>query len=194
MGEHLSKALFRADDTDGYEEIKRCSQNFIVSAMARELGPLGMPKAFNAEILASMSAFVKFDHKKGAYVNLKKKLSGTKHQEKLYIVQPGDTVNRIAVRFGVSEDDIVRYNSIPNRATIKPGQQITVPMPPAKGCSIFGGSAVFKKLLKQLKPMLTKATAASQNNRSQWCQTGCFRKQSKYEVQAQNSDGDTNAG
>lgn len=44
-----------------------------------------------------------------------------------YIVQPGDTLNSIAGRFGVSLEDLITANSISDPNQIAPGQQLTIP-------------------------------------------------------------------
>ena len=44
-----------------------------------------------------------------------------------YIVQPGDTLTRIAQRFGTTVDTLVRNNNIPNPNLIHVGQQLEVP-------------------------------------------------------------------
>jgi lysozyme len=45
-----------------------------------------------------------------------------------YIVQPGDTVSSIARDFGLSVDDLVRYNGIRNPDLIFVGQIVCAPL------------------------------------------------------------------
>ncbi|MCB0000408.1 MAG: LysM peptidoglycan-binding domain-containing protein, partial [Anaerolineales bacterium] len=44
-----------------------------------------------------------------------------------YIVQPGDTLTRIAQRFGTTVNTLVQTNRIPNPNLIHVGQQLEVP-------------------------------------------------------------------
>jgi membrane-bound lytic murein transglycosylase D len=48
-----------------------------------------------------------------------------------YRVRRGDTLSRIATRYGVSEDTIVALNELPNRNSLQPGQWLTVTGTPA---------------------------------------------------------------
>ncbi len=45
----------------------------------------------------------------------------------VYTVQPGDTLSRIARRFGVSLNDLAAANGIVNRSFIRAGQQLKIP-------------------------------------------------------------------
>jgi len=45
----------------------------------------------------------------------------------IYIVQPGDSLNLIASRFGVSVKDILRHNWVRDDLTIYPGQFLFIP-------------------------------------------------------------------
>lgn len=47
----------------------------------------------------------------------------------LYIVQPGDTIWKIAQKFGVTVADIVAANNIADPSRIDIGQQLTIPVP-----------------------------------------------------------------
>jgi murein DD-endopeptidase MepM/ murein hydrolase activator NlpD len=44
-----------------------------------------------------------------------------------YTIQPGDTLNVIAIKFGVSVDDIILANNITNPHILSAGQQIVIP-------------------------------------------------------------------
>jgi len=44
-----------------------------------------------------------------------------------YVVQPGDTLNSIAGRFGVSLNDLINANNISNPNSISPGQPLIIP-------------------------------------------------------------------
>ena len=43
-----------------------------------------------------------------------------------YIVVKGDTLFKISRRYGVTVDDLVRWNGIKNRNLIHPGQQLKI--------------------------------------------------------------------
>jgi len=43
-----------------------------------------------------------------------------------YIVVKGDTLYKISRRYGVTVDDLVRWNGIKNRNLIHPGQQLKI--------------------------------------------------------------------
>src|SRR5690606_10780411 len=45
----------------------------------------------------------------------------------IHIVQPGETLYRISVRYGVSMDTIAQANQISNRERILAGQRLTIP-------------------------------------------------------------------
>ena len=51
----------------------------------------------------------------------------------IYVVQPGDTLGDIAVRFGVSVLALQVLNQIPNSELIIPGQALLIPQPPQMG-------------------------------------------------------------
>jgi len=44
-----------------------------------------------------------------------------------YIVRPGDTLYRIALRYGTNYMELARVNGIPNPRLIYPGQQLCIP-------------------------------------------------------------------
>ncbi len=44
-----------------------------------------------------------------------------------YTIQPGDTLNVVAIKFGVSVDDIIQANNITNPNLLSAGQQILIP-------------------------------------------------------------------
>jgi LysM repeat protein len=46
-----------------------------------------------------------------------------------YVIQVGDTLNRIAGRYQVSVNDILEYNDLENADLIEPGQQLIIPPP-----------------------------------------------------------------
>ncbi len=46
-----------------------------------------------------------------------------------YTVQPGDTLSGIAVRFGVSEEEIMAVNDLENRDRLFVGQELAIPAP-----------------------------------------------------------------
>ncbi len=49
------------------------------------------------------------------------------HRDRLYIVQRGDTLSKIASRYGLAERDLVALNNLRSRHTIHPGQVLTLP-------------------------------------------------------------------
>jgi nucleoid-associated protein YgaU len=53
----------------------------------------------------------------------------------VYIVQSGDTMSKIAKKFGVALGDLIAANaeSIPNPDRLKIGDQVTIPVPQASG-------------------------------------------------------------
>jgi LysM repeat protein len=46
-----------------------------------------------------------------------------------YDIQPGDSLGKVAKRFGVSVDDLMTLNSITNPDHIEVGQQLQIPAP-----------------------------------------------------------------
>ncbi|MFN3742162.1 MAG: LysM peptidoglycan-binding domain-containing protein [Anaerolineales bacterium] len=50
-------------------------------------------------------------------------------REETYVVQPGDTLNQIAVRYGVSIESLVRANALSNPDFLEPGQILLLPTP-----------------------------------------------------------------
>jgi LysM repeat protein len=44
-----------------------------------------------------------------------------------YIIEPGDTLWGIAQNFGITIDEILRYNNIQDINRIRPGQQLHIP-------------------------------------------------------------------
>jgi LysM repeat protein len=53
----------------------------------------------------------------------------TPGQATLYVVQSGDTLWSIAIRFGVPEDDIVAENGLSDRDQLYAGQELRIPAP-----------------------------------------------------------------
>ncbi len=49
------------------------------------------------------------------------------NQEEIYIVKKGDTLSEIAIKFGVSYQELAKYNNIKNANLIYPNQQIKIP-------------------------------------------------------------------
>lgn len=49
----------------------------------------------------------------------------------VYIVQRGDTINRIATRHGVTPESIISLNELSNPNRITPGQRLLIPAAPA---------------------------------------------------------------
>lgn len=47
----------------------------------------------------------------------------------IYVVQPGDTLSRIAERFGVTVDALAKANLIVNRDALQVGQELTILAP-----------------------------------------------------------------
>lgn len=47
----------------------------------------------------------------------------------VYIVQPGDTLNKIAEKFGVSLDALIKANNISKPDSLDVGQEIKIPKP-----------------------------------------------------------------
>ena len=47
----------------------------------------------------------------------------------VYVVQPGDTLSRIAERFGVTVDALAKANLIVNRDALQVGQELTILAP-----------------------------------------------------------------
>jgi len=48
-------------------------------------------------------------------------------EEPIYIVQSGDTLNSIALRFGISADDLLSANDIPDPNALNIGQRLVIP-------------------------------------------------------------------
>lgn len=48
-------------------------------------------------------------------------------QEQVYIVQPGDNLFRIGLRYGFTAAELAQYNGIPDMTRIYPGQVIRIP-------------------------------------------------------------------
>ncbi len=65
--------------------------------------------------------------------------------EQIYVVQPGDTLYRIAQRFGVAMTSIARANGIVNPSLIHVGQRLTIP----------GGAAPLPGATPQPQPTVT---------------------------------------
>jgi LysM repeat protein len=63
--------------------------------------------------------------------------------ETTYVVQPGDNLYRIALRFGLRYEDLAVYNHIVDPTRIQPGQVIRIPggstpgTPPAQGETLY---------------------------------------------------------
>jgi murein DD-endopeptidase MepM/ murein hydrolase activator NlpD len=55
------------------------------------------------------------------------KAQGTPPTGPIYIVQPGDTLWDISIRFGVSIDDLANANGITNTSLLNSGQQLIIP-------------------------------------------------------------------
>jgi len=45
----------------------------------------------------------------------------------VYIVQPGDTINTIAIRFGISANDLINANDLPNPDILNVGTELRIP-------------------------------------------------------------------
>ena len=52
--------------------------------------------------------------------------SDTDRNSFFYTVKKGDTLNRIATRYNVSVDDLVRWNRIPNQRLLIVGQRLII--------------------------------------------------------------------
>jgi len=50
-----------------------------------------------------------------------------------YVVQPNDTLGIIAQRFGVSLEELIEANTLPNPDILEVGQQLTIPVPRPEG-------------------------------------------------------------
>jgi len=48
-------------------------------------------------------------------------------RERIYIVQPGDSVNKIAAAYEVRAQGIIELNNLPADGTIQPGQELKIP-------------------------------------------------------------------
>ncbi|MFO3797721.1 MAG: LysM peptidoglycan-binding domain-containing protein, partial [Anaerolineales bacterium] len=53
-------------------------------------------------------------------------------REETYVVQPGDTLNQIAVRYGVSVESLIRANALPNPDLLEAGQTLLIPPPDSR--------------------------------------------------------------
>lgn len=51
----------------------------------------------------------------------------TCHRQKTYIVKKGDTVYKIAQKYGLDWRELARYNHLPNPDLIYPGQCLVIP-------------------------------------------------------------------
>ena len=64
-------------------------------------------------------------------------------QERVHIVQPGENLFRIALRYGFDVDTVARYNNITNPALIYVGQKIKIP-PDGRGAPGGGQTYIVK--------------------------------------------------
>ena len=53
--------------------------------------------------------------------------TGTTTTGRVYVVQAGDTLGKIAIKYGVTVDAIVKANNLPNSNLIRVGQKLTIP-------------------------------------------------------------------
>ncbi|MEO8287497.1 MAG: LysM peptidoglycan-binding domain-containing protein [Chloroflexota bacterium] len=67
--------------------------------------------------------------------------AGVAFADTSYNVQPGDTLTSIAARYGVSVDELVSANGLPNRSVIYVGQSLTIPTPGSKPPTGNSGSS-----------------------------------------------------
>lgn len=54
-------------------------------------------------------------------------IANTSGEQSVYVVQPGDTLRNIASQFGVSADDIIAANTLPNPDLLEVGQLLVIP-------------------------------------------------------------------
>ena len=72
----------------------------------------------------------------------------------VYIVQPGDTLSRIAARFGVTTDDLIAGNGITDPDNLVIGTRLIIPGP---GTDSRGGgyrACILRRHLAQPEPAL----------------------------------------
>lgn len=74
-------------------------------------------------------------------------------------VAPGDTIGQIAKRYGVSPAAIMAANHISTPATIRPGQQIVIPGPPAT--AVAAATAPVPRQASPRPPAFTPAAPAA---------------------------------
>ncbi len=78
---------------------------------------------------AQILSWNKLPHNKlkvGQTLKLQASAQSTSHKRKNYEVRRGDSLYSIAQRFQISVDDLVRWNQISHKASLKPGQTLIV--------------------------------------------------------------------
>jgi len=76
-------------------------------------------------------------------------------------VAPGDTIGRIAKRYGVPPAAIMTANHISAPATIRPGQQIVIPGHPATAVAAAGSAAAVPRQASPRTPAFTRVVPAA---------------------------------
>jgi murein DD-endopeptidase MepM/ murein hydrolase activator NlpD len=71
-------------------------------------------------------------------------------EEQVYIVQPGDTLSAIASRFGVTTDDLIRANGIPDPNNLAVGMRLIIPGPGTIGGEVVTVEVSFGTTLRSL--------------------------------------------
>lgn len=61
------------------------------------------------------------------------KLPAMRTEPEEYVVQPGDTLGIIAQRYGVSLEELIAANQLPNPNLLEVGQMLTIPVPTPQG-------------------------------------------------------------
>lgn len=65
----------------------------------------------------------------GATATMIAVVSSTPATSQTYITQPGDTLSEIAARFNVTTQELAEANGITDSASIRPGQELVIPVP-----------------------------------------------------------------
>ncbi len=69
--------------------------------------------------------------------------------KQVYTIKKGDTLSNVAKHFSVDQDDIVNWNKLPKKATLKPGQKIVIKK--SGDITVASTAPVFKQISYTIK-------------------------------------------
>ena len=69
-------------------------------------------------------------------------LATTTTYPEVYTIQPGETLGKIALKFGTTIEVLVQINGIRNRNDVQAGQQLTLPPNPALTSTTVAGGGI----------------------------------------------------